>query len=268
MNLTYFDTKEGSPLVEEYFSLSFSKNSVPFQTTILPIATSLLTYIFSGNQKAIANNKVMPLDGLIVSGQFFRSYKFNVESEGYSFGISFHPSTLHKLLKIDISKLSNKHVLLKQVDKDLFDLFNPIFINNYKSPEKLVTELNNLILSLPLYENDITKYIDETIDFIRKKDGMLSVDEILKKVPYSQKTLENHFKKVIGLTPGKYTRLYRFLNLMRKYESHEIQINDLIYMYNYYDHSHFSKDFALFMRESAKSYFKKDYPLLKKVLKK
>lgn len=268
MNLTYFDIKKGSPLVEEYFSLSFSKEVVPFQSIILPIATSILTFIYSGNQKAIVNNKEMPLDGLIVSGQFFRSYKFIVASEGFSFGISFHPSTLHKLLKLDISKLTNKHVLLQEVNPTLFDKFNTIFIKNQKDPKTLVSELNNLILSLPLLENDTTKYIDETIDYIRKKDGMLSVEDILKKVPYSQKTLESHFKKVVGLTPGKYTRLFRFLNLMRKYESHEIEINDLIYMYDYYDHSHFSKDFVLFMKESPKSYFKKDYPLLKKVLTK
>ena len=268
MNLTYFDTKKVSPLVEEYFSLSFSKEVVPFQSTILPIATSILTCIYSGDQKAVVNNKEISLDGLILSGQFFRSYQFEVKSEGFSFGISFHPSTLHKLLNINISKLTNKHVLLKEIHPTFFKQLNPLFLSYNDDPNKLTSELNRLILSLPLHENDTTKYIDNTIDYIRKKEGMLSVEDILKIVPFSQKSLESHFKKIIGLTPGKYMRLYRFLNLMRKYESQEIDINDLIYMYNYYDHSHFSKDFMLFMKETPKSYFKKDYPLLKKVLKK
>ena len=54
---------------------------------------------------------------------------------------------------------------------------------------------------------------------------------------------------------------------MRKYESQEIAIKDLMFMFDYYDRSHFSRDFKLFMNETPKSYFKKDYPLLKAVFK-
>lgn len=92
---------------------------------------------------------------------------------------------------------------------------------------------------------------------------MLQVTDLLKIVSLSQKSLEVKFKKIIGLTPGKYIRLIRFIKLMRKYENKKIAINDLIYMYNYYDHSHFIKDFKLFMSESPKEYFKKEYPLIK-----
>ncbi|MBR9916006.1 MAG: AraC family transcriptional regulator [Algicola sp.] len=80
--------------------------------------------------------------------------------------------------------------------------------------------------------------------------------------------MENQFKKIVGLTPGKYIRLYRFLKLMRKHESHEIDLNDLILMYNYYDRSHFTKDFKLFMRQSPKTYFKNNNLLLNEYLNK
>ena len=268
MDLTYFDTKNISHLIEECFLLTFSKETVPFKSTIIPNATTNITYIFSENQKAIANSIEMPLEGLIVTGQFFRSYQFVVNSEGRSFGIGFHPTALYKLLNIDVSKLTNKHIPLKEINQTLYNQIRILFLNFEKDIETLISELNKLIVSMPLKVNETTKHIDSTIDLIRKKEGMLSIDEILKKIPFSQKTLENHFKKIVGLTPGKYIRLFRFLGLMRKYESHEIDLKDLIYMYDYYDHSHFSKDFALFMKESPKSYFKKDYPLLREVLKK
>ena len=54
---------------------------------------------------------------------------------------------------------------------------------------------------------------------------------------------------------------------MKKYQSQVINLKDLIYMYNYYDQSHFTKDFTLFMKETPKAYFKKEYPLIKKYLK-
>ena len=61
--------------------------------------------------------------------------------------------------------------------------------------------------------------------------------------------------------------MIRFNNLMTKYQKKILEIKDLIYMYNYYDQSHFTKDFKFFMKQSPKDFFKKDFPLLQKYLK-
>ena len=89
------------------------------------------------------------------------------------------------------------------------------------------------------------------------------VDEIL----ISQKSLEIYFKKIVGLTPGRYIRQFRFLNLMKKHLSKEIDLKDLINKYNYYDSSHFAKDFKLFMNQDLKSFFKQDYTLIEKLIR-
>ena len=109
--------------------------------------------------------------------------------------------------------------------------------------------------------------IDKVIDYIWEKEGLINVSDLLNLAAISQKSLEIHFKKIVGITPGKYIRLWRFLKLMRKYESGKIKLIDLIQMYDYYDHSHFSKDFLLFMNETPQSYFKKDNHLLEEYLK-
>lgn len=265
MNLNYYDTTDVEHLIENYFELSFSEESVPFQSTILPLALTNITYIFSGDQHALVDVSKMPLEKLIVSGQFVRSYKFFVNTEGRSFGISFHPTALYKILGIDISKLTNTHVPLHKVHQDFHDKLNPLF-KSYKNPTETIKKINTILLESQLFEDKITNYIDQAIDKIKHTEGMIQIEDLLNDLPFSQKSLETHFKKIVGLTPGKYIRLYRFLNLMRKYESHEIKLKDLIYMYDYYDQSHFAKDFKSFMLESPHSYFKKDYPFTKKYL--
>ena len=95
---------------------------------------------------------------------------------------------------------------------------------------------------------------------------VLNVLDIINEISTSQKTLEVQFKKIVGLTPGRYIRLFRFQQLMRKYYSGDIELKDLIYKYNYYDSSHFAKDFKLFMKQNLKSFLKKDYLLLKSYL--
>ncbi|WCO00662.1 helix-turn-helix domain-containing protein [Psychroserpens ponticola] len=267
MTLNYFDHSPVSNIIEEYYELKFSKNSTPFESIVLPIGNTHITSVLYGQQKAIINKTETPLKDIIISGQFFRSYQFSATKATHSLGISFHPTALFKILNTDISQLYNKHVQLSQYNKDLYLLLKPIFGSPQPS-ETIVKNLNELFQNINLNVNKKTNEIDQAIDIIKSKEGLLNIQEILDQIKISQKTLENHFKTIVGLTPGKYTRLYRFLKLMRKYESEEIDLNDLIHMYDYYDRSHFTKDFKLFMHQSPKAYFNTNNPLLNEYLNK
>ena len=123
------------------------------------------------------------------------------------------------------------------------------------------------MLELPLIENRNTTAIDKVIDIIHEKEGMLSVNELLGNIPFGQKTLETQFKKIVGLTPSKYIRLHRFLNLMRQFEKNTLSLKDLIYMYDYYDESHFNRDFKSFTSKTPKQFFKNEYVIVKEALK-
>ncbi|SDS65323.1 AraC-type DNA-binding protein [Formosa sp. Hel1_31_208] len=265
MTLSYFDNKVPH-LIEEYYQLSFTENSLPFQSTVLPVGFTHITHLYYGEQKAFLNKKEMVLKDTIISGQFFRSYQLHCSAPSLSFGISFHPTALFKILNLDISTIDNKHISLEVFHSDFNAQLLKVF-KTFSTPKDIVKHLDHFFSNLELNTNKTTQQIDIAIDLIKQKEGLLNISSILNQVDMSQKTLETQFKKIVGLTPGKYVRLYRFIKLMRKYENQEIAIKDLLFMYDYYDRSHFAKDFKLFMNESPKSYFKKDYPLLKAVFK-
>lgn len=267
MTLNYFDHSPVSHIIDEYYELKFGEESIPFESTVLPIGNTHITSVFYGEQKATFNKEEIPLEGIVISGQFFRSYQFKTTKASHAFGISFHPTALFKILNTDISELYNKHLQLCKYNSNLYQLLNPI-MNVSKSSEQIVKKLNILFQNINLNINKNTIEVDKAIDIIKSKEGLLNIQEILDQVKISQKTLENQFKKIVGLTPGKYTRLYRFLKLMRKYESKVIDLNDLIHIYDYYDRSHFTKDFKLFIHQSPKTYFNTNNPLLKEYLSK
>lgn len=268
MTLEYFNTGRTKKLVEEYFMLSFDKTDIPFQSTILPICHVAITYIYNDNQSIIFNKKKSSLNGLIVSGQFYQSYELIVTEKGFSYGFCLQPTTLYKLTKLNISNLKNKHVQLTEFSEDLHNILNPIFLKYKSNIPKLTEHLQNTLLKLPLAQNSIIEQIEKSLEIIHSKEGLLNTYELLYHVDFSQKTLETHFKKIVGLTPGRYIRLYRFIKLMRKYEGREIELKDLIQMYDYYDRSHFAKDFKHFMKQSPKDYFKQHNPLLNQYLNK
>jgi len=267
MKLTYFENENTSPLVEEYYELLCEEECIPFESTILPLGHTNINFNFSSGYKALLKNKEISLEGVIVSGQFYQSYQFLSNQQGSSFGMSLHPTALYKILNTDISKLENKHLPLEKVHKDyslqLYEIFD-----TYSNPKKAIKQIEAFLREIPLNINQNTILIDIAIDLIRTKEGLLNIEDILKEVNLSQKTLETQFKRIVGVTPGKYIRLNRFLNLMKKYGNQEIEIKDLIYMYNYYDSSHFNKDFKLFMNDTPTSYFSEDHPFIEQILKK
>lgn len=266
MTLKYFDTKNIDHLVEELFFLSFTKDDIPFQSTILPIGYTTITYIYDSGQTVIFKDSKTSMIDLMVTGQFQESYEFLVKEESYSYGVCFHPTALYKITQSNIFKLKDKHLPLEDFDSKLYELLNPIFIENKGDISLLTQTLKETISKVSFKTNKTLIQIDNLIEIIKNKDGMLNTYELLDSVTFSQKTLETQFKKIVGITPGKYIRLYRFTKLMRKYEGKEISLKDLIYIYNYYDQSHFIKDFKHFMKQSPKAYFKSDHPLLNEYL--
>lgn len=268
MTLKYFEPTNLNHIVAELFHLSFEESDIPFESTILPISCISITNIYSKNQSAIFNNKETALQNLTITGQFYQSYQFLVNSKGHSYGISFHPTAIYKLTKLDVSTITGKHLPLIEFSKALYETLNPIFKKHQNNISNLTKNLKKALSYFPLEQNNTITQIDRVIELIQLKEGLINTNEILDYVNFSQKTLETQFKKIIGLTPGKYIRLYRFLKLMRKYESKEIDLKDLIHMYNYYDQSHFAKDFKHFMKQSPKEYFKSEHRLLNEYLNK
>ncbi|WP_452603423.1 helix-turn-helix domain-containing protein [Pontimicrobium sp. MEBiC06410] len=260
-----YRSKDDYNLVEEYFELSFNEAIVPFATTIIPIAFPLITLIKKGSLKKVGDVSKKCND-IIVSGQCLHAYDFAIDEATKIVGIVLHPTALYKLTNQNLSAITNKHVALKTLSEELENVLLPLLQSN-RNKKIALEAFQSALKDLTRTTTKHTKNIDYAIKYIRKKEGLLNVSDLLDIIPVSQKTLETKFKEIVGVTPGKYIKLYRFLKLMRKYASKPIKFKDLIFMYDYYDESHFLKEFKLFMKESPKEYFKKDNTFMKEYLK-
>ena len=267
MEFKYIEENTSHPLIEHFYQLKISKSDLPFKTLIVPFPQTTMTYIFCDESQIseIGKQKILYKE-LTLTGVMDKVYYVSITKKSENLGFAFRPSALYKILGKDISVYNNSHINFKYVDTELNDKLTYIFKNYRNNITAFVNEVYNLFNNYPIKESRFTKYIDQAIDFIKNKEGLLTVNDLLEVIPISQKSLENHFKKIIGITPGKYIRQHRFLTLMKKYQTKKIEINDLIHQFNYYDASHFGREFKLFMGQTPKEYFKKDYALIKKYL--
>lgn len=267
MEFRYLDGLREHPLIDHFYILKITESDLPFTSLIVPIGHTNVTYIFSEkNQFYDLGDTTLALKDLILTGQITGHYQFRVLSESENLGFAFKPTSLYKVLDMDVSKFSETHTSISKISSFLSEKFEAIFKNFKDDETKLVEEIYNFLDGLNLSEDKNLPYIDKAIAIILKKEGLLTVQNLLDELPLGQKTLETQFKKIVGTTPGKYIKKHRFITLMKQYQSKEIDIETLLYRYNYYDKSHFNKDFKYYMGENPKSYFQKDFPLIEKYL--
>ncbi|MGB1210719.1 MAG: helix-turn-helix domain-containing protein [Lacinutrix venerupis] len=261
-----YKSTDSCNLIDEFFELKITKSALPFQSKVLPLGKHSMAYTYKGLHKITVGEKVFNGKELIVSGQIKKSYLLNVDEETHCQGILLHPTTLYKLTKLDVSTLNDKHIPLSVFSQSLHNILNPFFVKKMNGDNALKA-LEDIIKKQPLTLNNHTKNVDKALAIINKKEGKISINNLLEQIPVSQKTLETKFKLMVGLTPKKYARLYRFGLLMRKCNEKELSFKDLIEMYNLHDSSHFFKEFRYFMNQSPKSYYKNESDFIKKYLK-
>jgi AraC-like DNA-binding protein len=266
MNYRAFKSNNSSNLIDEFFELTFSKSVLPFQSIVLPLGKHSIAYTYKGSHRVTVDDKVYNVKNLIITGQTKKTYLLNIDKETKCCGILFHPTALYKLTQLDVSTINDKHIPLSDFSKPLNNILNAFFARNLGG-EEAVEALETLLKNLPLTINNHTNNVDKALAIINQKDGQISINELLQDIPVSQKTLETKFKQMVGLTPKKYARLYRFCMLMRQYGENKLKFKDLVEIYNFHDNSHFTKEFKFFMKQSPKSYFKNESEFIKKYLK-
>lgn len=252
--------------ITSFFEFEIEEKDMPLVGNLLPTAQSHLLYFFSDEKhEVVINNKSFLENGLVVCGQSYRSYEFIPTCPVRVFGANFHATFLHKILGKQMSSITDSHLPLKDFCQLLHDKIIHVFKEEDSSKE-IAKNLEKVLFSIPIKDNKNINYVDIAIDLIHQKKGRISVEEVLEYLTISQKNLEIQFKKIVGLTPLKYIKLYKFWHLMKAYESEIIDFNEALDYYNYYDLSHFNRDFKLFMKVKPTEYIKRDNTLIKKYL--
>ncbi|WP_405604427.1 helix-turn-helix domain-containing protein [Polaribacter sp. Asnod1-A03] len=256
MTFNYLNSKDNRDLIRDLFFLKFSKGDLPFKTVILPLGLPALVYISNDKQETLIKNIRKPVKkGLTLFGQFYGAYKYIINDDTKNFGVHLNPTSLYKILEKDISQFTNKQTPLDQINKPISKKIETIILENKNNLLECEKEIISFINNLSVSNDKDIFYIEKAIDYIYQKEGLLKVNELLDILPYSQKSLQIKFKKIVGITPIKFVKIIRFNQILIKYQIQKKDINELLFKYNYYDISHFNKDFKLMMNESPKLFF-------------
>jgi AraC-like DNA-binding protein len=170
------------------------------------------------------------------------------------FAIRFYPHAIHHLLGIPNSELVNRSF-------EFTDIFG-----------KSHSTINQQIMDAPTVEGKIrvaTTFltalsasvnkdpIDVCIRLMLLNEGNISLDTVRSYTGLSVKQFERRFKATSGFPPKYYARITRFQATKRKYVTGKFRtLSELSHACEYYDQSHFIREFKEFSGMQANQFFK------------
>lgn len=201
------------------------------------------------------------------SGQFTVNYHLELTGKIGMIGLVLKASSLHNLFNLNMASMVNKRIAIESIlGATGSEIFKNVRISD--SIEAKIKLLEELLMSHSDSAKRKLSIIDEAINFIDHKNGMLTIDEVLSKFKISRRYLEKKFQEKVGISPKLYARIKRFGYLSNKVAHHQtVDWQDIVFENGFYDQSHLVKDYKTFNNMNPSEYYQNHRELIRYIEK-
>lgn len=184
-------------------------------------------------------------------------FKKTLTKKGFVFSIKFRPASFAYLTNASLSEFTNRVLPLSPyLNPDFIKIFEDPFKENISSK---IETISNYLLELKLKQDPIIVKLNDLVYRIQTNIEIKEVSELVHLSKISLRNLQRMFKKYIGISPQwiimRY-RLHEALSQMEK-DADNTSLTRLAYDLNYFDQTHFIKDFKKFTGLTPGEYKKK-----------
>ncbi|MAU70766.1 MAG: AraC family transcriptional regulator [Pseudozobellia sp.] len=204
--------------------------------------------IFQANKKSFLTEKNQELPQLFLYGQTTRHTVHKAMENFHNIGVYFQPTALKSLFGIDAYELKDKHI-------DIIGLMGTNITEqllNAATPQQRIKILSTFFNK----QAEQRKTENKKVVFAIKQLQMgISLPTVQNELNITERSLERYFKQYVGISPKLYARINRFqtaLETLRK--SNFDSLTDIAYQNNYFDQSHFIRDFKEFAGTTPKHF--------------
>ncbi|MBL4736022.1 MAG: helix-turn-helix transcriptional regulator, partial [Flavobacteriales bacterium] len=159
----------------------------------------------------------------------------------------------------------------KALNDDCYDLMLIENVDTQSTLEKLrKTEDNNDIVEIiAVYFNELLHNASINPDYriklatnlILKANGAISIKEVRDRLYVTERTLERHFLKEIGVTPKQFAKIIQFSSSMKQItETDYLNLTEIGYDCGFADQSHFIRTFKRYAGKTPKEFQKQVSP--------
>jgi len=257
MNGKIFEpSKELKDFVQCYWTLDFPRADSPKMNTIIPDGTMKLIFHYGDLYWHHPENKdsfLQPRCFLI--GQLTRPYVVEPTGNTGTFVVRFHPNGFLPFATFPIKEMENTPVPLEQLYGEKGKELEEAILNALTTVDR-ISIVENFLLDHLTDLKTIDKIIKSAVDTILTTNGQISVADMSKKNHIHRRQLARKFSSAIGLSPKQLSKTIRLQTTLKKLLTEKgLKFTDLAYDNEYFDQSHFIKDFKEFTGVSPKEFY-------------
>lgn len=172
-------------------------------------------------------------------------------------GIRFKPGGLAAFTNVPASAILNQVVPAECFFGRAVNDW-PALLYEMETDEDKVNLLDRLLIqAVRKYDLDL-QMINSVVETIRMNTDSTHIQSICAKTGWSYKKLERTFQKNAGYTPKYYSKIVRFNKALRLMARNQQSLTEVCYDCNYFDQSHFIKDFHQFAGTTPGNFKKED----------
>ncbi len=182
---------------------------------------------------------------------------FYIEPKGHvnTFAIRFYPYGFANFVEEPLKNLANKETPIELLFGEHTAKELEQNIIQATDSEKRIEIIEDFLLNRLNDRTTIDNIVKQTVDAILATNGTASITTILKEDLSKRRQLERNFKKQIGVSPkqlGKVVRLQTALKILLNKKTENLTA--IAYQSEYFDQSHFTKDFREFTGINPKEF--------------
>lgn len=169
--------------------------------------------------------------------------------------LGVYPITLQNYYYVDLRAIFGKEV------DDLYDR-----MCNEIDTEQRIKHLEAFLIQQLLTQKKVDKkgFLDFAVANIIENKGCCKLTDVCKLYDVDFRTFRRNFNTKMGINAKSFSRLVRINSIIKAIDNQNtIDINELIYKYNYFDQSHFINDFKDIVGETPFSYINRNKDDLK-----
>ncbi len=242
-----------------YWTLDFPRADTPAINTIVPDGTMKLIFHYGDLYWHHPENEdkfLQPRCFLI--GQLTRPYVVEPDGDTGTFVVRFHPNGFTPFTTFPIKEMENKPIALSTLYGEEGEALAQQIINADSTKQRIYI-IEDFLFNRLTDTKTIDHIIKSTVDTIIKAKGQISVTELSQKKHIHRRQLVRKFSKTIGLSPKQLSKTIRLQSALKTLLNQEkSRLTDLAYDNEYYDQSHFIKDFKEFTGLSPKEFYGDD----------
>lgn len=251
-----------SPLLSEYVQSYWRGNfnilgESKISHSVLPSGCiELIIHLTTDHCLLSPNSKTwQPSPMFTLLGLFEKPYDVQFEKPVHVFGIRFFPDGIRHIFGVPPAEfLSMYEDCISVLGMKLSD-----FCSSIRSANDILQCIaisNEFILKEVSTRKIKYDYAHLAMKLVRRMPGITNYQDIVRQIPISARQLQREFRKIYGISLRDYMRLTR-INAIYKYMlSGGIDLSQLPYEMEFFDQSHFIKEFKTFSGVPPKRFLK------------